>query len=437
MIINISDIETLVDERIKIKVLDLSPNSKLRVSMKMEFPWCKGEEYSSLAIFFSDEKGEVDLDLASPVEGTYQSPDSMGLIYSLKKSRTEGKNIAENISIDEPIIMNILFESSTKRKDFKLKRLFKTEDVIVKHISEQEFSGDLFYKEKSNNKTILILGGSDGNMRALALMAAPLASRGFNVLMVPFFASEGLPDKLEKIPLEYFEKIFEWIEKNEITSTKEIFLHGTSKGGELALLLASRYKQIKKVVTVEPHAYCFQALDGIMNGNNVSSWAYKGDSIPYVEVDNNIFFKEQKNYIEKGLPFGFASTYKKCVEKATNREEARIKVENSQADILLIAGKEDNIWNSYDGCLEILANLEKNHYQYSVELLTYDKMGHPMPIPYIVPISETLSINMMGGVFSSGGTIEGNAEAQFKSWKRTIEFFMEPLSLSLKNKQGS
>lgn len=51
-----------------------------------------------------------------------------------------------------------------------------------------------------------------------------------------------------------------------------------------------------------------------------------------------------------------------------------------------------------------------------------------MPVPYIIPISETLSMNMMGGVFSSGGTIEGNAEGQFKSWERTIEFFMEPLS---------
>jgi len=428
MKIHISDVETLVDDRIKIKVLDLSPNSKLRVSMKMELPWCTGEEFSSYGVFISNRKGEVDLDLAKPVEGTYKSADSMGLIYSLKKSKTEGKNIAENISIDEPIIMNMLFESSIERKEIELKRLFKTEDIIVKHISEEKFCGQLFYKEKSNNKTILILGGSSGDIKAMAILAAPLASRGFNVLVVPYFASEGLPDKLEKIPLEYFEKIFEWMEKNEIISTKEIFIHGTSKGGELALLLASRYKKIKKVVAVEPHAYCFQALDGMSGGKNVSSWSYKGESIPYVEVDNNIFFEEQKKAIEKGIPFGFASTYKKSIERAANKENARIEVENSEADILMISGKQDNIWNSYDGCLEILDNLKKNDYKHNVELLTYDEMGHPMPIPYIIPISETLSINMMGGVFSSGGTIGGNAEGQFKSWKRTIEFFMELLS---------
>lgn len=427
MKIDVSNIEALVTEKIKIKVFELSPNSKLKISMKMELPWCKGEEYSSYGVFFSDEKGEVDLDLANPVEGTYETSHSMGLIYSLKKSGTKGKNIAENISINEPMIMNMVFESADEKEEIHLKRTFKTEDVIVANIYEEEFSGQLFYKEKSNNKIVLMLGGSDGNMQALTLLAAPLASRGFNVLIVPYFASEGLPEKLEKVPLEYFERIFKWIENNEITRSKEIFLHGTSKGGELVLLLASRYKQIKKVVAVEPHTYCFQALSGMMIGNDVSSWSYKDESIPYIKVDNNIFFQEQKKAVEKGIPFGFASTYKKGIERAANREEARIKVENSEADILMIAGKEDNIWNSYDGCLEILCNLKKSNYKYNVELLTCDKMGHPMPVPYIIPISETLSMNMMGGVFSSGGTIEGNAEGQFKSWQRTIEFFMEPL----------
>ena len=432
MKIDISNIESLVTERIKIKALELRPNSKLRVSMKTELPWCLGEEYSSYGVFISNDKGEVDLDLAKPIEGTYEANDSMGLIYSLKKSRTEGKNIAENISIDKPMIINMLFEYSDERKEINLKRFFKTEDIIVKHICEKEFSGELFFKEKSNDKIILMLGGSDGNMNAITLMAAPLASRGFNVLMIPYFASEGLPEKLEKIPLEYFEKIFKWIENNEIISSKEIFVHGTSKGGELALLLASRHKQIKKVVAVEPHAYCFQALNGMNSGKNVSSWSHRGESIPFIEIDNNIFFEDQKKSIEKGIPFGFASTYKKSIEKAVNKEEARIKVENSEADIFMIVGKEDNIWNSYDGSLVILDNLKKSNYKHKVELLICDGMGHPMPVPYVIPISDTLAMNMMGGVFSSGGTIEGNAEGQYKSWKRTIEFFMEPLSEKLK-----
>ncbi|CQR52379.1 acyl-CoA thioesterase/bile acid-CoA:amino acid N-acyltransferase family protein [Paenibacillus riograndensis] len=425
MKINIEHQETFVDQKINIRVLDLNPNSRLKVSLKMELPWCSGDEFSSYAVFVADETGKVDFDLAKPVEGSYETANSMGLIYSLKQSTSTGKNIAENISIEKPIIMHLLFESSIERKEVQLKRLFKAEDILVKQINES-FTGQLFYQKNTNNKTVLMVGGSDGQMQSLALMAGPLASRGFNVLITSYFASKGLPEKLEEVPLEYFEKIFKWVEDNEITRTKDIYLHGTSKGGELVLLLASRYKQIRKVVAVEPHTYCFQALDGLMSGRNVSSWSYQGKSIPFIEVDNKIFFEDQKKDIEKGIPFGFASTYRKSIENATNLEESRIKVENSQAEILLICGKKDNIWNSYDACLEILKNLKSNNYKHHAELLSYENMGHPMPIPYIVPISLTLEMPMNGGVFSSGGTIEGNAEGQFQSFKRTIEFFNEP-----------
>lgn len=427
MKVNVYNLESFVDERVKIIVSDLTPNTKLKVSMKMEFPWCKGEEFSSYGVFSSNEKGEVDLDSVEPIEGTYKNPDCMGLIYSLEKSKTEGNNFAENISIDKPIIMNMIFESSNERKEVKLKRLFKSHDITTKYISD-EFIGKLFYKQNSNNKTILMLGGSDGSLDALDLLAAPLASRGFNVLTVAYFALEGLPDKLEEVPLEYFEKVFKWISENEITNTKEIFIHGISKGGELALLLASKYEQIKKVVVSAPHTYCFQALNGLENGKDTSSWSYKGEPFSYIHLDDDIFLEEQKKDISKGIPFGFANSYKKNLERANNRNEARIRIENSKADILMIAGKKDNIWNSYDACLEALEILKENNYPCKVELLTYNNMGHPLPIPYVIPLKETLCMNVGGGIFSSGGTIEGNTQGQFESWKRTIEFYKEPLS---------
>ncbi|MVB11639.1 hypothetical protein CAFE_23610 [Caprobacter fermentans] len=421
MQITVKHQEAFVDEKIYVNVRGLSPNSRLKATMQMEFPWCSGEVFSSYAIFVADENGEIDFDQATPVEGSYKVADSMGLVYSLRQSKSSGKNIVESISIEKPIIMNLLLESSVEKRNIQFERIFKAENVIVKQINDT-FTGQLFYREHSNDKTILMLGGSDGQMETLALIAGPLASRGFNVLTVPYFGAKGLPEKLEEVPLEYFEKIFHWIENNEITKTKDIYLHGTSKGGELALLLASRYEQIKKVVAIEPHAYCFQALDGLMSGKNVSSWSYEGKSIPFVAVDYNIFFKDQQDDIQKGIPFGFVSTYKKSLEKAGNKEAARIKIENSDADILLICGKKDNIWNSYDACPEILESLKIHNYKHHVDLLIYENMGHPMPIPYIIPISFTLEMPMNGGMFTSGGTIEGNVEGQYESFQKTIEF---------------
>ena len=422
MKITIEHQEAYVDEKVLITVSGLTPNTQLRVVMKMELPWCSGEEFSSYAVFDVGETGKVDFDKVEPVEGTYEATDSMGLIYSLRHSKTVGKNIAENISIEKPILMNLVLESSSEQREIQLIRNFTAKDLIIKSISDG-FTGQLFYRENSCDKTILMLGGSDGQMESLSLMAGPLATKGFKVLIIPYFGVKGLPEKLEEVPLEYFENIFHWLTVNDITKTKEIYIHGTSKGGELALLLASRYPQIKKVVAVEPHTYCFQALDGMMSGKNVSSWSYQGKSIPFIKVDNSLFFEAHKKAVREGISFGFSSTYVKSIESAENIEPARIKMENSEADILLICGEQDNIWNSFDACQEILHVLKRKNYRHSAQLLSYANMGHPMPIPFVIPLSYTLEMKMLGGIFTSGGTVEGNANGQYESFQKTIEFF--------------
>jgi hypothetical protein len=52
-------------------------------------------------------------------------------------------------------------------------------------------------------------------------------------------------------------------------------------------------------------------------------------------------------------------------------------------------------------------------------------MGHPLPVPFIIPVSLTTAIPMNGGIFSTGGTLLGNAEGQYDSFQRTINFFQD------------
>lgn len=427
MKVEISKLNALADEKIQIKIAGLKAHSKLKITAEAELPWCKGEKFSAYGIYSVDAKGQVDLDLAEPDEGTYKAADSMGLIYSLKKYESKNKNIAENICIDDPFIIHLQFENEQDKEEVELQRFFKTDDVSVMDISDG-FSGKLFVNPKAANKIILFISGSSGDTKALDLMAGPLSSRGFNVLTVPYFHAAGLPENLEEVPLEYFEKIFKWIRHNNIINKKndeetQIYIHGTSKGAECALLLASRYKEVKKVAAISAHGYCFQALNGMGVKKDVSSWSYGGKSVPYIKIDNGIFLQDFQMCKEKGIPFGFATTYKKSIEKSQNKEEARIKLENSEADCLLVSGKEDNIWNSDDGCRMLVEILKKSNYKHKVEFLSYEHMGHPLPIPYIIPLSENTSMPMMGGIFSSGGTLEGNIEGQYNSWMKTIEFF--------------
>lgn len=422
MKIEVSETTSMVDDQIQTVISGLTPYSRLTIQLKTTLPWCPSVEFSSSASYLADSTGSVDLNTAAPIEGTYEHANPMGLVYSLQVTGPLNQDIAANIAITDPMVFHFTFASDRQRETLQIKRLFKTDDIIVTPICAS-FNGRLFHNGDPTRKTILMLGGSDGKTEALSLLAAPLASRGFNVLVVPYFGAADLPERLEMVPLEYFEKIFHWLETSNLTQMADIYLHGTSKGAELALLLASRYPQVKKVAAVEPHAYCFQALNGLMSGNPVSSWSYGGASTPFIPVGNNIFFEELNQHIANNSPFGFASTYQRAIEKATNREEARIKIENASANLLLICGKSDNIWNSYDGCLELLKAAKSHDYLHDIKLLAYEDMGHPLPVPYILPIPLTLRMPMHGGVFTSGGTVEGNSNAQYDSWKQTIAFF--------------
>ncbi len=422
MIINVAPKVALVDEIITICVHDLMPKEKVRITACMDLPWVKSEKYESFGIFIADENGCVDLSKQKPESGTYDWVDSMGLIASLQKVSSKNINIGLNLDIENSMFLNLTFESSHSREAITIERMFKSPSV-KRQIIEEGFIGELFYSEQSNKKTIILFGGSDGNITALSLMAGPLASRGFNVLSVGYFGEKGLPQNLQEIPLEYFENVFLWINKNSIIKTSQLYLHGTSKGGELALLIASKYNCFSKVVACQPHSYCFEGLDGMLAADNVSSWTFDGKPLPFIKLDNNIFLEEQKSCIKENKPFGIACCYIKGLERADRKEEARIKIENAHVDLLLIAGKKDSIWNSYDGCNEIIDTLRKCDYAHKYEFLGFEEMGHVLPIPYILPLSEVLSIKFGDGIFTCGGTIKGNSQGQSDSWFKTIKFF--------------
>ena len=409
----------LCDEKLTILISGLPPYGKVQVSASTYLPWAKNVLYESFAWFTADSDGNVNLSKQKPDSGTYDFADSMGLIISMKSRDANAiKKISQNISIDNNQLIDIVAQCGQDTESVTIERLYKSKDVKRERISDG-FVGELFYTENTDHKTIVLLGGSGSNLAINSLIAAVLASRGFNVLSLPYFNEKGLPAKLAEIPLEYFEKVFTWLSNNPLTKCNEIRLLGQSKGAEIALILASRYHIIKKVVAIAPHAYCFEGL----NFKNVSSWTCQGKSLPFIPLKFYPAIKDAIGCMIKNKPFGLTHTHRKCVDIANNKEDARIKVENASADILMFAGKQDGMWNSYDGCVVIMENLKKHDYSFGKNLIVYENAGHPqLPVPYIIPVGENKMKLAPRLVFSMGGTLEANLNANIDTWEKTIEF---------------
>src|SRR5205807_6507540 len=100
-----------------------------------------------------------------------------------------------------------------------------------------------------------------------------LASHGYAVLALGYFGVEGLPRSLHNIPLEYFGTALDWLSAQPGVDPQRIGVLGTSRGGELALLLGSVYPQIKTVVAYVPSNVVW---GGCCNGVNEPSWTVEG-----------------------------------------------------------------------------------------------------------------------------------------------------------------
>jgi hypothetical protein len=419
MKLNVEPRVALCDKKLSIFVSEVPPQSKVRIGARMCLPWAKDVMYESAAAFTADSSGMVDLSKQKPDKGSYDSPDSMGLLVSMKSSEPKAlQKIGRNISIQDDLAIDLFAECEGKQDSVTLKRLFKNPEILSHRISDG-FIGEFFYADDPDRPSVAWIGGSGSNLAINALVAAPLASHGFNVLSLPFFGDPGLPTQLSRIPLEYFEKAFDWLRNHPVAGKKEIGLVGMSKGAEAALILAFCHPYITKVALWAPHAYCFQGIAF----KNESYWTFKEKDLPYIRLENVWVYSNMLRGFVTNRPFEFASVYRKGLATAQKKESARIRVEDANADLLLLTTKQCGMWNTYDGCAEIMNTLEKCRYPHAFDLIVYEDAGEPFLVPYVFPVVED-SLKMAPRLtLSLGGTMQGNCHAWTDSWERTIEFF--------------
>jgi len=250
---------------------------------------------------------------------------------------------------------------------------------------------------EEKNVAIILIGGSEGGLPNYFNIER-FNKLGYPCLMVGYFGTKNTPARLEMIPLDYFEQVINTFKTNPEVRDKKIVVYGGSKGGELALLLASRFKQIQGVIAGVPSAVVFQGI----GGRPVSSWSYKGEQIPFVPYAPFDYSKiVNSQYVE---------LYKLSLEQTEAVEKALINVENINGPILLLTGKEDKMWPSSQMADMIIKRLDEKEFPFWYKHIAYQNAGHNF--------SEHSTL---------GGTTDGNKQASIDSEKRIFDF-LERLS---------
>ncbi|WP_416334438.1 acyl-CoA thioester hydrolase/BAAT C-terminal domain-containing protein [Anaerococcus sp. DFU013_CI05] len=295
-------------------------------------------------------------------------------------------------------------------KDVRNISLYPTdiEGVDVRYVDEGSLQGFQFTpKKKLYNGVVLCFGGSEGSPNFET--AQKLSQKGFETFAIFMFGMKNQQDTLVRIPLEQFEDILAYLHKT-IDDQVPISIIAASKGAEYVLNLASKYPEISNLVLIAPSSYNFAGLDFNDYG---SSWTYKGEELPYIDIKKGSFGSFLKNIVLSSIvnaPISYKDTYTSAVESDSNREEKMIPIKDVKANILMIAGVEDAMWDSLN-----MANIIKNQSPHA-KLLSYEGAGH------IFGANGILNLENMR--IKTGGNLKANQKAQVES-EEAIENFLK------------
>lgn len=380
--------------------------------------------HKSEATFTASASGEVNLSNDTPKAGSsYKRADARGLFWSMNP--TSG-----DVPADRPIREVRITASVDGKAIANAGITFIAEAPDLKTEKVDAFPGAIFVNSGAPGKrpVVILLGGSEGGSALINSRAAPLASRGFAVLTLPYYSPAQWPSQKQEhpelpaafvdIPIERLNLAREWLLKRNDIDASRIALHGTSKGGEFVLLAGVHLPWVSSIVAVVPSDVVWEGWGPNIVPGTRASFSLNGKPFPFVPYQD---FGQEFVGFQTNEPVRIRRPQDKG--RAANpaaAAKARIPVENIKAPVMVIAGQEDQVWNS----AMMAHNIAERRAEAGLvtEALIYVDAGHSLGGNGYAPTTQ-----YDRGLSKTGGTPEGNAFAQGDAWPKMIAFLRRTL----------
>lgn len=407
----------LMDERLAITVYGLPPRRSITIRARSRAH--DGRYWQSAAAFTSDPNGFIDLAAQTPLSGTYSGADGMGLFWSMQPDIEPKEGDPSFFAVGgwfEPIFTEIeAICDNHVLGSVCVERHFAAPGTKAAAVKADGIIGVLYKLDDGRRHAgVIVLGGSEGGLGGPE--AAMLAARGFAALSLAYFGATGLPRTLQDIPIEYFGKAVHWMRSVPDVDPEAIALYGASRGAEAALMAASMFPEIKAVVARSPsHVRWEGATANQLPGGPV--WTYEGKPLPYVPIHIGVGFAARYAWSSvTRTPVAFAPMFRDSLAHS-DPAPAEIQVERIHGPLLLLSGNDDQIWPSSWMSSLILERLKRNRHPYCDEYVTYDGVGHWLPIAYEPTAGSRQNLKLR-----IGGTPEGTSKAQVNAWPKIVRF---------------
>jgi dienelactone hydrolase len=271
----------------------------------------------------------------------------------------------------------------------------------------------MFHRPGVRRPGLIVLSGSGGGMDGAT--AALLAAHGYSTIALAYFGMEGLPGELKQIPLEYFETEINWFRPHPDVFPDSIVVVGFSRGGELALLLGSRFPEIRAVVSYVGSGIVLGAVTQTPRVERLPAWTWRGEPI------EPLLLGQVKTEFLK--PDGRHSWALERLKNTEDVERASIPVEKINGPVLLISGEEDALWPSTPSSRVAMDRLKRNSFSFPYEHLVYPGAGHHISPPFHPTTLNEIFHPVTKQIRSLGGDARSNAHACADSWTHVLDLF--------------
>ncbi|XP_037840614.2 peroxisomal succinyl-coenzyme A thioesterase isoform X1 [Chlorocebus sabaeus] len=314
------------DEPVRIAVRGLAPEQPvtLRASLRDE----KGALFQAHARYRADAHGELDLERAPALGGSFAGLEPMGLLWALEPEKPLLRLVKRDVRTPLAVELEVL-EGHDPEPGRLLCRARQERDFLPPGVRREpvragRVRGTLFLPpEPGPFPGIVDMFGTGGGL--LEYRASLLAGKGFAVMALAYYNYEDLPKTMDVLHLEYFEEAVNYLLSHPEVKGPGVGLLGISKGGELCLSMASFLKGITAAV--------------IINGSvaNVGGTLhYKGETLPPVGVNRNRIKVTKDGYAD------IVDVLNSPLEGPD--QKSFIPVERAESTFLFLVGQDDHNW---------------------------------------------------------------------------------------------
>ena len=366
--------------------------------------------FLSYANIITSSNGSFDLSETESIGGTYQGVQQMGLFWSMKNepgsyNRLQCANPSLPLEYEFKVYNDHVSNFTENNLVCKTKatRLIIAKDVSRTYIRNGRIRGILFCPPgKGPFPAIITLYGGTKKQLPIQDASAILVNNGFVSLALAYFNVDDLPKVYDKVDIEYFEEAVVFLQNLPFVDKNSIGVYGISKGGSIALAMATFLPQIKSVVSMNGS---LQSVGG--------TTSYRGIILPKFEFKNVNFVFSKNNTVLINYEYTNASL----------NDPSLIPFEKSKADILFVLGLDDKSVNvdQYQQMLKFKMSLT---FSKNFQVVTYEGLGHLVDPPYM-PVCVRIPAVILPEywVEYGGQNTQEHALSQIKVWKKVIEFF--------------